>query len=61
MVIVTHEVPFARRISDRVVFLDGGRIIEQGTPAEVLDHPAQARTRAFLTSFDEATDRETHS
>jgi ABC-type polar amino acid transport system ATPase subunit len=66
MVIVTHEVPFARRISDQVVFLDGGRIIEQGTPAEVLDHPTQARTRAFLTSFDDAqpvviTDQETHS
>ena len=66
MVIVTHEVPFARRISEWVVFLDGGRIIEQGTPAEVLDHPAQARTRAFLTSFDdvqpaELTDQESHS
>jgi ABC-type polar amino acid transport system ATPase subunit len=60
MVIVTHEVPFARRISDQVVFLDGGRIIEQGTPAAVLDHPTQARTRAFLTSFDEITDQETH-
>jgi ABC-type polar amino acid transport system ATPase subunit len=53
MMIVTHEVPFARRISDTVVFLDGGKIIEQGTPAEVIDHPAHRRTRAFLETFDE--------
>jgi polar amino acid transport system ATP-binding protein len=52
MVIVTHEVPFARRIADRVVFLDGGRVIEEGPPAEVLDNPAQPRTQAFLTSLD---------
>jgi ABC-type polar amino acid transport system ATPase subunit len=53
MMIVTHEVPFARRISDIVVFLDGGRIIEQGTPDEVIDHPTHQRTRAFLATFDE--------
>jgi len=52
MVIVTHEVPFARRISDWVVFLDGGRVVEQGPPAEVLDRPTQPRTQAFLTSLD---------
>ncbi len=45
MLIVTHEVPFARRISDRVVFLDGGHIIEQGTAAEVLDRPTQSGPR----------------
>jgi polar amino acid transport system ATP-binding protein len=55
MVIVTHEVPFAHRISDWVVFLDGGRIIEQGTPGDVLDRPTEARTKAFLTSFDDAS------
>jgi ABC-type polar amino acid transport system ATPase subunit len=53
MIIVSHEVPFARRISDWVVFIDGGVIVEQGPPADVLDRPAEARTRAFLTAFDE--------
>jgi ABC-type polar amino acid transport system ATPase subunit len=51
MMIVTHEVPFARRISDSVVFLDKGCIIEQGTPADVLDRPTQQRTREFLKTF----------
>jgi ABC-type polar amino acid transport system ATPase subunit len=51
MMIVTHEVPFARRISDSVVFLDGGRIIERGTPADVLDRPTQQRTKDFLKTF----------
>jgi polar amino acid transport system ATP-binding protein len=49
LVIVTHEIGFAREIADRVVFMDGGRIVEQGSPAEVLDHPQQARTRDFLS------------
>jgi ABC-type polar amino acid transport system ATPase subunit len=53
MMIVTHEVPFARRISDTVVFLDGGKIIEEGTPAEVIDNPTHRRTRAFLETFDD--------
>ncbi|MGO1200859.1 MAG: AAA family ATPase, partial [Dermabacteraceae bacterium] len=48
LVIVTHEVPFARDIADTVVFMDHGRIVEQGPPAEVLDHPRHERTRAFL-------------
>ncbi|KAB2340581.1 amino acid ABC transporter ATP-binding protein [Actinomadura rudentiformis] len=52
MAIVTHEVPFAREISDRIAFLDGGRIIEQGTPEEVLDDPQEARTQAFLASYE---------
>jgi ABC-type polar amino acid transport system ATPase subunit len=55
MVIVTHEVPFARRISDWVVFIDGGVIVEQGPPADVLDRPTEARTKAFLAAFDEPT------
>ncbi|KPH97209.1 Sulfate-transporting ATPase [Actinobacteria bacterium OK074] len=49
LVIVTHEIGFAREIADRVVFLDEGRIVEQGTPAEVLDHPRHERTRDFLS------------
>ncbi|CAL2069132.1 MULTISPECIES: amino acid ABC transporter ATP-binding protein [Streptomyces] len=48
LVIVTHEIGFAREVADRVVFIDGGRIVEQGPPAEVLDHPKHARTRDFL-------------
>ena len=56
MLIVTHEVPFARHISHSVVFLDGGRIIEQGAPAQVLDDPTQPRTKAFLTTFADPAD-----
>ncbi|KRB45623.1 MULTISPECIES: amino acid ABC transporter ATP-binding protein [unclassified Terrabacter] len=48
LVVVTHEVGFAREVADTVVFLDGGRIVEQGPPEQVIDHPAHARTRAFL-------------
>jgi ABC-type polar amino acid transport system ATPase subunit len=56
MIIVTHEVPFARRICDWVVFIDGGVIVEEGPPADVLDRPAEVRTRAFLAAFDEPAD-----
>jgi polar amino acid transport system ATP-binding protein len=49
LVIVTHEIGFAREVADRVVFMDGGRIVEQGPPAEVLDHPKHERTRDFLS------------
>ncbi|MET8454360.1 amino acid ABC transporter ATP-binding protein [Streptomyces sp. NPDC005209] len=49
LVIVTHEIGFAREIADRVVFIDGGKIVEQGPPAEVLDHPQHERTRDFLS------------
>jgi polar amino acid transport system ATP-binding protein len=49
MIIVTHEMKFARDVADRVVFLDKGRILEEGTPAEVFDMPKHERTRAFLT------------
>lgn len=48
LVIVTHEVGFAREVADTVVLLDAGRIIEQGPPGEVLDNPAHERTKAFL-------------
>ncbi|MFD6555172.1 amino acid ABC transporter ATP-binding protein [Streptomyces sp. NPDC058398] len=49
LVIVTHEIGFAREIADRVVFMDDGRIVEQGPPEQVLDHPREARTREFLS------------
>ncbi|MGY1693340.1 amino acid ABC transporter ATP-binding protein [Geodermatophilus sp. SYSU D00814] len=48
MIVVTHEVGFARRAADRVVFMADGRIVEAGAPQQVLDHPAHERTRAFL-------------
>ncbi|MFJ9344904.1 amino acid ABC transporter ATP-binding protein [Streptomyces sp. NPDC101237] len=48
LVIVTHEIGFAREVADRIVFIDGGRIVEQGPPAEVLDRPRHERTRDFL-------------
>ena len=49
MVIVTHEIDFAKKVADRVVFMDGGVIVEQGTPAEVIDNPKSDRTKAFLS------------
>ena len=48
LVIVTHEVSFARDVADTVVFMDHGVVVEQGPPAQVIDHPAHERTRAFL-------------
>ncbi|MDN3057159.1 amino acid ABC transporter ATP-binding protein [Streptomyces sp. SRF1] len=48
MIVVTHEMGFAREVADRVIFMDGGVIVEQGTPHEVLDHPSADRTRSFL-------------
>ncbi|SFR26275.1 amino acid ABC transporter ATP-binding protein, PAAT family [Lentzea waywayandensis] len=49
MVVVTHEIGFAREVADRIVFMDDGVIVEEGTPDEVLDHPVHERTRAFLS------------
>ncbi len=51
MVVVTHEMAFAREVSDRVVFMDKGVILEQGTPAEVFGNPKEARTREFLARY----------
>ena len=53
MVIVTHEMAFARDVSDWVVFMNGGVIVEQGDPREVIDHPTQARTIQFLRRLQE--------
>ncbi|MEU4500890.1 amino acid ABC transporter ATP-binding protein [Streptomyces sp. NPDC024089] len=49
MIVVTHEIGFAREVADTVVFMDEGRIVEQGAPGEVLDRPTHERTRAFLS------------
>ena len=52
MVIVTHEMQFARMVADRVVFMDGGCIVEEGPPEQVIDAPQQERTRAFLRRLE---------
>jgi len=48
LIVVTHEIGFAREVATNVVFIDGGQILEQGTPSQVLDNPQHPRTRAFL-------------
>ena len=48
LIIVTHEIGFAREVADRVVFIDGGVVLEQGPPETVLTHPEHPRTREFL-------------
>jgi polar amino acid transport system ATP-binding protein len=54
MVIVTHEMGFAKEVADRVVFFDGGQILEQGTPTEIFDHPKEERTQSFLNKVLQA-------
>ena len=49
MVVVTHEMGFAREVGDRVLFMDGGKILEQNTPAELFGNPQEARTQSFLS------------
>lgn len=49
MVVVTHEIGFAREVASRVIFMEGGYIVEEGTPEEVIDHPKQPRTIDFLS------------
>ena len=51
MIVVTHEMAFAREVSDRVVFMDNGVILEQGSPKEVFGNPREARTREFLSRY----------
>ena len=51
MIIVTHEMAFARDVSSQVLFMDEGRILEQGTPQEVLENPREERTKQFLSRF----------
>ena len=52
MIIVTHEMTFARDVSNHVVFMDDGRILEQGSPSEVFEHPKEERTKQFLGSYN---------
>ena len=49
MIVVTHEMGFAREVGDRIIFMDGGKIVEQGTPEEIFDNPKNARTQDFLS------------
>ena len=51
MVVVTHEMGFAREVGTRLIFMDGGVIVEHGDPHEVIDHPKEERTRQFLTRY----------
>lgn len=51
MMVVTHEMGFARQVADRVLFVDGGKIIEQGSPDEVFSHPKEDRTKDFLSKI----------
>ncbi len=51
MIVVTHEISFAHDVASRVVFMDGGKVIEQGRPEEVIDHPKEERTRQFLSNI----------
>ena len=52
MVIVTHEIPFARQVADHVIFMDGGVIVEEGPPEAVIDAPSQERTKLFLSRLE---------
>jgi polar amino acid transport system ATP-binding protein len=51
MVIVTHEIPFARDVGDQIIFMDKGRIVEEGPPSQVLNAPASERLRLFLRRY----------
>ncbi|MCI8573867.1 MAG: amino acid ABC transporter ATP-binding protein, partial [Oscillibacter sp.] len=51
MIIVTHEMAFARDVADQLIFMDSGVIVEQGDPKEVIDHPKEERTRQFLARY----------
>jgi polar amino acid transport system ATP-binding protein len=50
MIVVTHEIGFAREVADRVVFMDAGVVVEDGTPSQVIDKPQNERTKAFINS-----------
>ena len=51
MIIVTHEMAFARDVADKIIFMDGGRIVEQGDPKQVIDNPQEERTKQFLSNY----------
>ena len=51
MIIVTHEMAFARDVADQLIFMDSGVIVEQGDPQQVINHPREERTRQFLARY----------
>ena len=51
MILVTHEMKFAYEVADKVVFMDQGLVLEEGSPKEVFEHPKEKRTREFLSRF----------
>ena len=53
MIVVTHEIGFAHDVASKVVFMDGGVVVEEGTPEEVIDHPKNERTKQFLKKIKE--------
>ena len=53
MIIVTHEMAFARDVADEIIFMDGGVIVEQGEARQVIEHPREERTRRFLAHYQE--------
>ena len=55
MIIVTHEMAFARDVADQVIFMDGGIIVEQGDARQVIEHPKEERTRQFLSRYEESS------
>ncbi|SDE27740.1 polar amino acid transport system ATP-binding protein [Paraburkholderia lycopersici] len=57
MIVVTHEIGFACDVADRVVFMDGGKIVEMGPPEQIIDHPSSARLRQFLHRFSSPESR----
>jgi ABC-type polar amino acid transport system ATPase subunit len=59
MIVVTHEMAFAREVADRVIFIDGGIVVEQGSVTEMFDHAREPRTRRFLNMIAKPNDRET--
>ena len=52
MIIVTHEMAFARDVADRILFMDGGVVVEEGPARQVIDHPREERTRRFLANYN---------
>ncbi len=54
MLVVTHEMGFAREVADRILYVDGGEIVEQGTPETIFDQPQDERTRIFLEPLRKA-------
>jgi polar amino acid transport system permease protein len=59
MIVVTHEIRFAREVADRVIFMDAGKVVEAGPPAQVIDQPQQPRTRRFLRRVEQSESLET--